>query len=218
MLYLFSGDDTKSKLLAYEKFIASLGPGTEIFSIGRNNFDHGQIENLYSGAGLFFERCAVVLSGVLEAEPMRDFILKKLAPMAQSANYFIFLEGKLGKPIADAFKKAKAKSEVFELPKERKRKKEKFNSFLLANAFEQKDRLNLWIYYRTALDKGVALEELAGVLFWKIKDMILKNNFRRFSAIELKNFASRLSYLLPQARRRGEDAEIAFERFLLEIF
>jgi hypothetical protein len=124
----------------------------------------------------------------------------------------------LNKATLDAFKKAGQKRleiKSFELPKE---KKEKFNNFLLANAFGAKDKLNLWIYFRQAMDKGVGMEELIGVLFWKIKDMILKKDFRKFSEMELKNSASRISYLLPQARKIGIDPEIAFEQFLLEAF
>lgn len=94
----------------------------------------------------------------------------------------------------------------------------KFNSFLLANAFGAKDKLNLWIHFRQAMSKGVAMEELAGILFWKIKDMIFKKDFRKFSETELKSLASRLSYLLPKARGEGKDAEAAFEQFLLEAF
>ena len=127
----------------------------------------------------------------------------------------IFLEGKLSKPILDTFKKTKTEIKTFELPKE---KKEKFNNFLLANAFGGRDKLNLWIYFREAMDVGVGMEELIGVLFWKIKDMILKKNFGKFKEPELKNFAAKLSYLLPEARKEGRDAESAFEKFLLEAF
>ena len=62
------------------------------------------------------------------------------------------------------------------------------------------------------------MEELVGVLFWKIKDMILKKNFSKFSEAKLKSFAMKLSYLLPEARKKGVDAESAFEKFLLEVF
>jgi hypothetical protein len=138
--------------------------------------------------------------------------------MVESANSFVFLEGKLNKPILDIFKKVEPKKvqiNIFELPKE---KKEKFDNFLVANAFGQKDKLNFWIYFRQAMDKGVGMEELIGVLFWKIKDMIIKKDFRKFSESELKNSASHLSYLLPQVRKDGLDAESAFEQFLLEAF
>jgi hypothetical protein len=217
MLYLFSGDDTKNKLLAYEKFIKSLPRGMEIFFISRNNFDPDELSNFYSGAGLFFAKCAVVFSGILEAEGPRELVVRKLQNMSRSESLFVFLEGKLNKPLLDAFKKAlagKGELNIFDLPKE---KKEKFNSFLLASAFGEKDKLNLWIYYRMAIEKGVGMEELSGVLFWKIKDMLLKKNFNKFSKGELSTFASKLSYLLPEARKKGKDPEIALEQFLLKV-
>ena len=215
MLYLFTGDNTKNKLLAYEKFIKSIPPGTEIFFINRNDLDPTQLGSFYSSMGLFFAKCAVVFSDIFDRKETQNFILKKLELMNQSASSFIFLDGKLNKITLDAFKKAKAEINIFELPKA---KKEKFNNFLLANAFGQKDKLNLWIYYRLAVDKGVGLEELVGVLFWKIKDMFLKKDFNKFSPEQLKNFSGKLSYLLPEARKEGRDAEVAFEEFLLKAF
>jgi hypothetical protein len=144
--------------------------------------------------------------------------LSKISDMAESENTFVFLEGKLNKPVLDAFKKAKGRenqTNIFELPKE---KKEKFNNFVLANAFGSRDKLNLWIYFRQAVNRVVMMEDLTGVLYWKVKDMILKKNFGKYSEAELKNFIGRISYILPQARKRGQDAEAAFEQFLLEAF
>ena len=215
MIYLFSGDDAKNKILHYEKFVKSIPSSKGTFFINRNDFDRTQIESLYSGSSLFNKASIAIFSDVFENEETRDFILDKLELMGKSPNEFVFLEGKLNKPILDDFKKAKAEVNTFELPKA---KKEKFDNFLIANAFSKKDKLNTWIYFRQAIDRGVMMEELVGVLFWKIKDMILKNNLGRFSREELKNCSSRLSYLLPQARKRGLDAESAFEQFLLEAF
>ncbi|HEY4502829.1 MAG TPA: hypothetical protein VJC14_00105 [Candidatus Paceibacterota bacterium] len=215
MIYLFTGDDSKKKIVGYEAFMESLPEGLETFSISRNNFNKMEIESLYSGSGLFFSKSAVIFSSILEYEDHREFILEKLPFMGESESYFVFLEGKLNKPVLDAFKKARAELNVFELPKE---KKEKFDNFLLANAFGFRDKLHLWVYFRQAVNRGVGLEELTGVLFWKAKDMILKKNFNKLSEQELKNFASKISYLLPEARRDGRDAEVALEQFLLEAF
>jgi hypothetical protein len=68
------------------------------------------------------------------------------------------------------------------------------------------------------MDTDVSLEEITGVLFWKIKDMILKKNFGKFKEEQLKTLVSKLSYLLPEARKNGRDAESALEQFLLEAF
>lgn len=218
MIYLFCGDDTKRKHENYEKFILSIPAGAETFFIGKNDFNPMEIESFYSGAGLFFTKCVVVFTNIFEKEETLNFILSKLSLLSESENTFVFLEGKLNKPVLDAFKKAEPKKNqinFFELPKE---KKEKFNNFLLANALGEKNKLDLWIYFRQAIDKGVALEELTGVLFWKVKDMLMKKNLGKFSEMELKNFAGELSYLLPEARKSGLDAETVFERFLLKAF
>ncbi len=215
MIYLFAGDDARNKHIAYEKLIKSTPKDAETFFISRNDFNKSQIESLYSGTGLFSNKYTIVFSNVLEYEETREFVLDKLELMGASDNFFIFIEGKLNKPILDAFKKARAELNVLELPKE---KKEKFNSFLLANAFGDRDKLNLWIYYRQAVDLGVGLEELVGVLFWKMKDMLVKKNFGKFTEAELQDLLSRISYILPNARTSGQDAEVALEKFLLEIF
>lgn len=222
MLYLFTGDDAKNKIPSYEKFLNSLPGDTETFFISRNDFDPVQLKSFYSGRSLFSVASAVIFQNILEYEEKRDFILDKLKLMGASANLFIFLEGKLNKSVLDAFKKVLPAGRqvapfinVFELPKE---KKEKYDNFLVANAFADKNKFQTWICFREAMDKGVAMEEIIGVLFWKIKDMILRRNFGKFSETELGNFASRLSYLLPQARKDGRDAESAFEQFLLEAF
>lgn len=215
MIYLFSGDDSKNKILNYEKFIKAVPASTEKFFITRNNFDPFQIENFYSGASLFSALSAIILKDILEREETASFALSKLKEMGESGNSFVFLEGKLNKATLDAFKKARAEINVFELPKE---KKEKYDNFLVANAFANKDKLNTWICFRQAMDLGVGMEEIIGVLFWKIKDMLLRKNFNKFSEEQLKGFVSRISYLLPEARKKGIDAESALEQFLLEAF
>ncbi len=215
MIYLFCGDDTKNKHRVYEKFIKSIPVGTETFFIGKNDFSPMEVESFYSGSGLFFNKCVVVFTNIFEKEETLSFVLEKLSLMGESENDFVFIEGKLNKPVLDAFKKTRAELNVFELPKE---KKEKYDNFLLTYDFEKRDKLNLWIHYRQAIDVGVGMEELVGVLFWKAKDMLLKRNFGKFKEEELKNFTAKLSYLLPEARKEGKDAETVFEQFLLEAF
>ena len=215
MIYLFCGDDAKNKYENYERFIKSISDSMETFFISKNDFNPIQTESFYSGSGLFFTKCVVIFTNIFEKEETLQFVLRKLNLMSESKNNFVFLEGKLNKVILDTFKKARAEINIFELPKE---KKEKYNNFLLANAFGQKDKLHLWIYFRQAMNVGVGMEELIGVLFWKAKDMLLKKNFNKFSETKLKNFASKLSYLLPKARKNSLDAEAVFEQFLLDAF
>ena len=217
MIYLFAGDDATTRHNSYEKFIESLPKDADTVFIGRNDFDKMHVESLYSGAGLFFTQSNIVFTGIFEREEIADFILDRLENIAKSKNNFIFLEGKLSKSILDAFKKARAELNIFELPKGAG-KKGGFDSFSLANAFAARDKIHLWIYFRQAMDNNIEMEPLVGILFWKAKDMILKKNFSKFSLEELQNFTSKLSCLLPEARKKGNDDEAAFEQFLLEAF
>ena len=226
MIHIFSGNDTDKKRVAYDKFMIALPEHTEIFFIGGSDFDREQVESFYSGAGLFFKKCAVVFNDIFEKSEAADFLLKNLDKLASSDSTFVFLEGKLAKTTSDAFKNAGAKMNIFEIEKVKGRygtggdngsgNGEKFNGFILANALGERNKLLLWINFCRAMEEGMELEPLVGILFWKAKDMLLKRNFSKFSEEELKELAGRISTLLPEARSKGMDAEAAFEEFLLE--
>lgn len=215
MIYLFAGEDADKKIKSYEKFLKELPKGTPVFQITKNDFDPSALESFYSGASLFAAKSALVLRDVLGEEEIQSLVLSKLALLGESENIFIFIDGKLKKATLDAFKKARAEINVFEAAKE---KKEKFNNFLIANAFGAKDKFHTWLYFRQAIEAGTEVDALAGILFWKAKDMILKRSYGKFKESELKNFAARIARLLPEARRKGPEAESAFEQFLLEAF
>ncbi|MBP9802738.1 MAG: hypothetical protein KBD14_00285 [Candidatus Pacebacteria bacterium] len=212
MIYLFSGDDTKSKIKSYEAFLKKFN--LPIYTINRNNYSNALIENFYSGASLFDPKSVIILNNILENTEYSEFIFSNLEFIQKSENTFIFNENKLLKTVLDKFNKIKAEVNIFELKKEQK---EKFNNFLLADAFAVKDKMSLWLYYRQAVDLGVGLEELSGVLFWKIKDMILKKNFLKYKEEDLKNINFKLAHLLAKARREGKNDEIVFEKFILEV-
>lgn len=213
MLYFFSGDDTKQKFSNLEKFISSLPKEIEIFNFSKNNFPGLEIRNFYSGQSLFAGPSLVIFESLLDREESARILLGELESMSESQSHFLFLESKVLKETLDSFRKHRAEINVFELPKA---KKEKFNNFLLADAFGAKNKVNLWLYFRQAVDLGVGLEELVGVLFWKAKEMILRRDFSKYTEVDLIKFSSELSYLLPETRVSGSDAETRMERFLLE--
>ena len=215
MIYLFTGDDTQRKYLSYETFLKSLPKDTERFFIGKNDFDQSQVESFFSGSGLFFDKCIIVFTNIFESEDIASFIVKKLDLIKDSKNDFIFLEDELDIETIDEFKKARSEINMFELTKMRK---ERYDNFLLANAFGARNKFMLWWHFRQAVEKGVVMEELIGVLFWKAKDMLLNKNYGKFKKEELESFATYISYILPEARKEGMDAETAFEKFLLESF
>lgn len=215
MIYLFAGDDFKKKLENYENFSAKITKDAEIFSISNTNFGENIFESLLGGYGLFNSKKVIFFSNILEREENEEIIIPRLQDMSDSVDSFVFLEGKLNKTVLDAFKKVRAEINYFEFPKE---KKERFNNFLLADALSNRDKLKLWIYFRQATDLGVSLEELTGVMSWKVKDMILKKNFYKFKKEELQNIAFMLATIIPKSRGDSKDDEASLEKYLLEIF
>lgn len=213
MIYLFTGDDIKNKIKSYENLLSKLND-LPLYAVNRNNFDPTMIESFYSGANLFDPKSVILFSNILEDSNNSFFVLDNLENFANSKNVFIFNENKLLKTTLDKFTKVKAEINTFELKKEQK---EKFNNFLLADAFSMRDKIKLWLYYRQAVDIGVSLEELSGVLFWKVKDMILNKRFLKYKEEELKDIGFKLSYLLAETRREGKNDEAIFEKFILEV-
>ena len=227
MIYVFCGEDADRKNINYEEFMETLPEEAPVFFINKNDFDFTQLESFYSGASLFAKQSVVVLRDVLDDAPARnathsvaggeisEFILDKLKFLGESQNTFVFVEGKLKKPVLDAFKKCRAEVNVFE---NMSAPSKGGDNFKIANAFAAKDKFHTWLYFRQAIEQGTELDALAGILFWKVKDMLLRRNFSKFKEEELKNFAARISYLLPEARKQGPEAESAMEQFLLEAF
>ena len=105
-----------------------------------------------------------------------------------------------------------AKIEKFEEPVVKQTPK--INIFNLADAFSNKDKMGAWVIYRQAISLGVSPEEICGVLFWKVKNMMM-NNAKNFSKIELQNLSSKLTDIYHNSHSGNIDFTIALEEFIL---
>ena len=165
-------------------------------------------------ANSLFEPAQIyVLDSALADEGVEFYstVLDNIKNMASSANVFIFVEEHLNKPILAKIEKVAEKVFSFE---KIKKIKERFNTFALADALGARDRKNLWVLYQKALEHE-APEAISGVLFWKLKDMASKGN-AKYKKEELNNLAVELGALLPEARRKNLDSEVALEKFILK--
>src|SRR3989344_645575 len=103
-----------------------------------------------------------------KAKDFQDGLLEIAGGLAQSPHTFVFDEEKLPVKIARALEEAGAKTELLEKPE----KKEEFNVFGLADALAKRDRKTLWLLLIKALRTGLAPENIAGVLAWKVSTML----------------------------------------------
>ena len=243
MLYLFHGDDTETSRVQADSFLRQLlvkKPDISVFEYDSENWNTAEIEELSLGQGLFIREHVVVIKNMLASLEAEKFILEHLSIFAESAHVFIFMEKKvLAKPLKSFLKYAKKiwKSEHKKATQLGGIKKVVFNPFSLSDAFASRDRKKTWALFCRAIDdEGFAVEQVHGILFSQIKNMLLvkKNSLvnpglhpfvfqktkyasKNYSEQELKELSTRFVDLYHDARRGMSDMRASIESLVLKI-
>ncbi|ETB64108.1 TPA: hypothetical protein DIC38_00685 [Candidatus Nomurabacteria bacterium] len=127
-----------------------------------------------------------------------------------SEKLFVFKEDKITAVNEKKFKKF-SKIEFFE---NKVIKLKKDNTFLIAEYFGFNNKLKTWIIYRSLIDGGIEPEAISGILFWKIKAMLLYGT-KFFTKDILKKMSSSLVSIYHEAHRGESDMTISLEKFIL---
>lgn len=204
MIYILVGNDNKAKN-AHLQTILKKGEQTHL---SKDEISKESFINVALGANLFGGINILVLSEVLSQVELKDQDLKILQ---SSENIFVFLEEKL---LTDDKKRYGKYGEVLVFDEKKIPKKETFNTFAIADAFASKDKIKTWILYREAIEAGIAPEAISGILFWKVKTMIL-NNTKTFSQDSLKKQSGDLVSLYHKSHRGECDFTTGLEQFIL---
>ena len=88
------------------------------------------------------------------------------------------------------------------------------NTFSIADAFAKGNKIEAWTLYRRAIELGVEPEAISGMLFWKIKTMILNGN-KVFSIKELQNQSKNIVSLYHNSHKGNCDFVVGLEQFIL---
>lgn len=218
MIYFYYGTDIKKGIAKSSELIESLRkkkPDASFFKIDSENFDIKTLQEYIGGQGLFSNKYIVFLDRLCEKKEIKDQLIDYLKEISESENIFILLEAKLDKATVTKIEKKAEKTQEFALLE--KKEKEAYSAFALADAFGQRNKKDAWVLYRNAIDKGEAAEALHGMLFWKVKTMLLNSIFGIYSKEELLVLADKLITIYHESRRGGVELEICLERFILEI-
>lgn len=173
MLYLIYGTDThKSR----EKLHELLGlakrkrPNAELYRLTSENWAENIFEELLVSQGLFEQKYTVVLDHVFEVKEAKEFVVSKLEEIKNSDQIFLCLEGSIDSASLKKIEKYAEKSQEFA-----KKEVEKISSqiFSVVDGIRERDRKKLWVSYLTKLEEGYASEEIHGIFFWQVKNMIL---------------------------------------------
>ncbi len=244
MIIFIHGEDTdKSRKKAHELIdnLRKKKPDASFFKINGENWSEEIISEYALGQGLFSNKYIVFLDKVCENKDLKDSFIDKLDEMKDSENVFIILEGKLDKTSITKIEKRSDKVQLFEIDTDKIGKfgkKDDFNIFSLADALGNRDKKNLWILYRMAINNGKVPEEIAGTLFWQLKSMAIaskakdasssslspfvynksKNYLKNFKDGEIYKILESLISISHDSRRGIGEMETSLERWILESF
>lgn len=188
MLYFLYGTDTiesRKKLQALLSSLAKKRPDAEVFRLKEDNWNEATFQELLNAQGLFDQKYIAVLDGLVEYKESTELVSEHVQTMQESAHVFLLIENNPIKKVIDSISKYAEKTQEFSKPE---KKKEFFNTFTLGDAFGNKDKKSLWIGYLEALEQGVSAEEICGVLFWQVKNIMLAMETKNASESKLSSF------------------------------
>lgn len=237
MLYFLHGTDTykaRKKLHELLDLAQKKRPDAELFKITTENWSEGQFDELLVARGLFEQKYTVVLDTLFEKKEIKEYIVDRIKDAADSDQIFLLLEGKVDTPTLKKIEKVAKQVQEFVKPEIKKRE---LNIFSITDSLVKKDKKNLWISYTDLLARGAVAEEIHGILFWQVKNMILASRtksaketglspfaytnalagVRKYKSEELVKMSSDLVNITHRVRSGDGEIEIMLEKWILTV-
>jgi uncharacterized membrane protein len=237
MIYFLHGTDTKNSRKKMHEILGQLSakrPNSEVFKMTSENWQSEQFDELLGAQGLFEKKYIVVLDFVLSLKETREFVLEKVAEMQNAEHWFLILDGKTDAATVKKLEKFSYKSEEFSKPESRK---EQPIIFTIEGGLLARNKKQLWICFVDLLGHGIAAEEIHGVLFWAVKNMIIAarvesgkdsglapysyskslSGGRNYKLAELKKMSGDLVEMTHKVRNGNGEMEVMLEKWILEI-
>lgn len=209
MIYIFYGSDHGAKKDHIDRYTR----GTSKVKIPSHEIKEDIVLGYAEQNSLFGEKFSVILEEVISGSnlALTKDLLEKLQ---NSQTIFILLEDSLLAEEVKKYKKYAEIAEKFELKNSPSEKTNKENPFVVANMFGARNKIGTWVAYRKLVEKGGGAEPIAGMLFWKIKTMLLSGN-SKFKEEELKTQSKEMIDIYHKAHMGLLDMDIALEQFIL---
>lgn len=206
MIYVLVGNDYKNK----NAYVSKISEGTLPVVIEDESLSKEEILSHISPVSLFGEDSIIVLDNINKFDI--EFSKSEIESLHHSKNTFVFLEDKILAPALNKFKKF-AVIENFRLKEDTPNIKAN-NNFVIADNFARRNKFGTWLSFKEAISFGASPEEISGILFWKIKMMIISSS-NYFSKEELKVIQSNLVGLYHDSHIGKKDFTIGLEQFIL---
>jgi len=207
MIYILVGNDTKSK----SNYIKTLAEGRGRVFLNSSTVSKELLNNHAVSNSLFGEVPLVIVENLIEENEI-ILSLDDLKSLNDSPTIFILLEDKL---LVSNQKKYEKYATIERFEQKEIKATPKTDVFAIADAFARKDKVKAWTLYREAIEAGGSPEAISGMLFWKIKTMIL-NYSKVFPLDTLKKLSSEIVSLHHQAHKGERDFIVGLEQFILK--
>lgn len=237
MLYAFLGSDSDKRQEKVSALVAALlakKPDASLEQFDDETFDMAQLPALIKGQGLFSSAKLTVLSGVLARDDVKDEVVASLKDLKASENIIVISERSVDAKTRKKLNDFAEKVLVFE---GKEKQKVQINPFAITEALAKRDKKNLWLLFSKERERGAAMEELHGRLFWQMKSMLLaaqtnsaveaglkpfvyqkaKAAGAHFTLEEMKLVTQELVYLYHRAHRGEIDFAIGLEKWVLRV-
>lgn len=205
MIYLLVGTDIEKR----NKYINDLINKKEVIHLWPRDISLEQLFLFEGNNNLFGENPVIICHNIIEDGGV-NLNKPNLEKLSGSDKIFIFIERSLSK----TDEKVYLKYTTIEYFEDKKVQAKHIDNFAIASAFERRDKINTWIIYRDTISRGESPEAISGILFWKIKNMILVGT-KHFTKEELKRQSSDLISLYHRAHLGEIDFVIGLEQFIL---
>lgn len=206
MIYIYSGNDNKNKISSIKKKFSK----NEILFLSLSESTPEVVFDYVQSMNLFGISKAIVVENFLANQ---NLSASELLMLQKSDTPFIFLEDKLLAADEKKYKKYTEGIEKFEV-KEIK-SAPAYNVFAITDAFASKDKISAWSLYLNAIENEAQPEAISGILFWKIKTMLMTGN-KNFSKENLKQMSSSLVDIYHRSHVGDMDMKIGLEQFILK--
>jgi DNA polymerase III delta subunit len=206
MIHILAGTDTVRRSARAR----ALTGASEPVVIQASEASENLLMSYAASVSLFGASPAIIAENLL-AESGMTLSKELLLALQESATIFILLEDKL---LASAEKKYAKYASIERFDQKKAASAPKVNTFAIADAFGRGDKVGAWMLYREAVEAGIEPEAISGILFWKIKSLILSRS-AVFSPESLKKQSSGLVSLYHRAHRGESDFVVGLEQFIL---
>lgn len=209
-------------------------PNSEVFKLTEENWNESQFDELVSSQGLFDQKYIVILDFLFSNKEAKEFVLDKLKSMQDAEHWFLILDGKVDVATVKKIEKASYKTQEFE---KAEKKKPAPIIFSITDKLLNKDKKGLWVSFLDLTRRGIPAEEIHGVFFWAVKNMLIAGKVqsqkesglapfsysqalsggRNYKSVELQNMSSQLIQMTHRVRRGEGELPVMMEKWILEM-